>query len=78
MLRTGAQPGPSDELSALFIDVDVVLEALPPGLRELCRRLKDEPVTGISCDTGVPRGTSQESIKKIREIFDDPSLKEYL
>ena len=78
LLRTGAQSRPSDELSALTIDVAAVLEGLPPELRELCRRLKAESVTEISRDTGVPRGTIYESIKKLREIFEDAGLRDYL
>ena len=78
LLRTGAQSRPWDELSALAIDVAAVLEALPPELRELCRRLKAETVTEISRDTGVPRGTIYESIKKLREIFEDAGLRDYL
>ena len=78
LLRTGAQSRPSEELNALAIDVAAVIEALPPELRELCRRLKAETVTEISRDTGVPRGTIYESIKKLREIFEDAGLREYL
>ena len=78
LLRTGAQSRPSDELSALAIDVTAVLEGLPPELRNLCRGLKAKTVTEISRDTGVPRGTIYESIKKLREIFEDAGLKDYL
>ena len=78
LLRTGAQSRPSDELSALAIDVAAVLEGLPPELRDLCQRLEAETVTEISRDTGVPRGTIYESIKKLREIFEDAGLKDYL
>ena len=77
-LRTGAQSRPSEELNRLAIDVATVLETLPPELRELCRRLKAETVTEISRDTGVPRGTIYESIKKLREIFKDVGLRNYL
>ena len=78
LLRTGAQSRPSDELSALAIDVAAVLEGLPPELRDLCQRLEAETVTEISRDTGVPRGTIYESIKELREIFEDAGLKDYL
>ena len=78
LLRTGAQSRPSEELNRLAIDVATVLETLPPELRELCRRLKAETVTEISRDTGVPRGTIYESIKKLREIFKDVGLRNYL
>ena len=78
LLRTGGQSRPTDELSALAIDVTAVLEGLPHELRNLCRRLKAETVTEISRDTGVPRGTIYESIKKLREIFEDVGLRDYL
>ena len=78
LLRTGAQSRTADELSALAIDVTAVLEGLPPKLCNLCRRLKAQTVTEISRDTGVPRGTIYESIKKLREIFDDAGLRDYL
>ena len=78
LLRTGAQSRPSDELSALTIDVAAVVKTLPPELRELCRRLKAESVTEISRDTGVPRGTIYEGIKRLREIFEDAGLRDYL
>ena len=77
-MRTSGQSRPSEELSALAIDVAAVIEGLPHELRNLCRRLKAETVTEISRDTGVPRGTIYESIKKLREIFEDAGLKDYL
>ena len=78
LLRTGGQSRPSEELSALAIDVAAVIEGLPHELRNLCRRLKAETVTEISRDTGVPRGTIYESIKKLRAIFKDAGLRNYL
>ena len=78
LLRTGAQSRPTDELSALAIDVTAVLEGLPRELRNLCWRLQAETVTEISRGTGVPRGTIYESIKKLREIFEDAGLRDYL
>ena len=78
LLRTGAQSRPAEELSALAIDMAAVFEGLPPGLRDLCRRLGTETVTEISRDTGIPRGTLYESIRKLREIFEDAGLEDYL
>ena len=78
LLRTGGQSRPSEELSALAIDVAAVIEGLPPELRNLCWRLMAETVSEISRDTGVPRGTIYESIKKLREIFEDAGLRDYL
>ncbi len=47
-------------------------------LRELCKRLDTDTVTEISRDTGIPRGTIYESIKKLRAIFEDAGLRDYL
>ncbi len=76
--HTGTQSGPSDELRCLAIDMGYVLETLPPELRDLCQRLAKETVTEISCSTGLPRGTIYESIKRLRKIFRDAGLKDYL
>ncbi len=76
--HTGTQSRPSDELRFLAIDMGFVLETLPPELRDLCQRLVAETVTEISRSTGVPRGTIYESIKRLRKIFRDAGLKDYL
>ncbi len=76
--RISVERRPGEELRTLALDVAAVLERLPPELRELCLRLKQETVTEISRDTGVPRGTIYESIKRLREIFEDAGLKDYL
>ena len=78
LLRTDAQSRPWEELSALAIDMAAVLDGLPPELRELCRRIETETVTEISRDTGVPSGSLYESIRKLRVIFEDAGLKDYL
>lgn len=78
ILRIGAEPNPDEDRRVLALDVAAVLETLPPELAELCRRLKQETVTDISRDTGVSRPTLYKSIKKLREIFEDAGLKDYL
>jgi len=66
------------ELRDLSIDVRQTIEKLPPELRELCRRLGIDTVTELSRDTGVPRGTIYESLKKLRAILEVAGLKDYL
>jgi RNA polymerase sigma-70 factor (ECF subfamily) len=78
LMRTGKISRPSCELRDLSIDVRQAIEKLPPELRELCRRLDTDTVTEISRDTGIPRGTIYESIKKMRAIFEDAGLRDYL
>ena len=69
---------PAAELQDLSIDLGRVIASLPPELRTLCERLQTESVTEISRDTGIPRGTIYESIKKLRAIFEDAGLRDYL
>lgn len=76
--RTGKLSRPISDLRGLSIDVRSAVEKLPPELRELCKRLQVESVTDISRDTGIPRGTIYESIKKLRALFEDAGLKDYL
>ena len=76
--RTGNLSRPISDLRGLSIDVRNAVEKLPPELRELCKRLQVESVTEISRDTGIPRGTIYESIKKLRTLFEDAGLKDYL
>lgn len=76
--RTGKLSRPISDLWGLSIDVRSAVEKLPPELRELCKRLQTESVTEISRDTGIPRGTIYESINKLRTLFEDAGLKDYL
>ena len=66
------------ELRDLSFDVRQAIEKLPPELRELCRRLGVDTITELSRDTGVPRGTIYESLKKLRAILEVAGLKDYL
>jgi RNA polymerase sigma-70 factor (ECF subfamily) len=76
--RTGNLSRPISDLRGLSIDVRSTVEKLPPELRDLCKRLQTESVTDISRDTGIPRGTIYESINKLRTLFEDAGLKDYL
>jgi RNA polymerase sigma-70 factor (ECF subfamily) len=78
LLRTGRLSRPTDELLDLSIDLRKAMEQLPPELRELCQRLATETVTEVSRDTGIPRSTLYESIKKVRAFFEDSGLRDYL
>jgi len=75
---TGGLSHPFSELRDLSVDVRQAIKKLPPELRELCRRLNVNTITELSRDTGIPRGTIYESIKKLRSILEDAGLKDYL
>ena len=75
---TGGLSRSTAELRDLSIDVRQAIEKLPPELRELCRRLGVDTITELSRDTGVPRGTIYESLKKLRANLEAAGLKDYL
>jgi len=77
-LRTGKLSRSAAELLGLSISVHKAMEQLPPCLRELCQRLMTCTVTRISCETGIPRGTIYDMIKKIRAVFKEAGLGDYL
>ena len=74
----GSHMQPLSKLHDFSIDIREVIEKLPPELHEFCIRLGIETVTEISRDTGIPRGTIYESIKKLRNIFKVSGLKDYV
>lgn len=76
--RTGRLSRPAAELRDLSIDLCKVLEQTSPELRELCGRLETDTVSEVSRATGIPRGTIYESLKKLRTIFEDSGLREYV
>ena len=65
------------ELSSLKMDVERVLATLPDDLKELCLKLKENTMTEIAKEMGVPRGTLYGRIKKIRKAFLAAGLEEY-
>ena len=76
--RTGAVSRPWEERQALAIDLAELMETLPSEWRMLCRRLGVETVSEISRDTGIARGTIYEWMGKLRAIFEEAGLREYL
>ena len=76
--RTGRLSRSVADTGRLCLDVHKIMDRLPSELRDLCIRLATDTVMEISRETGVPRGTIYESIKKLRSIFKDAGLGEYL
>jgi RNA polymerase sigma-70 factor (ECF subfamily) len=77
LLRTGRRRSQLEVLD-LSIDLKRATDLLPPELRELCRRLRYETVSEISRSKGIPRGTLYEAIGRIRVVFEERGLRDYL
>ena len=78
LLRTGALSRPSEDLLGLPSEIKTVLESQPMELRNLCLRLQTASVSEISEDTGVKRGIIYDRMKKLRKVFKEAGLEEYL
>jgi len=63
----------------LRIDLATILTRLTPQQQAICRLLTEgETVTLISRSLKVPRTTLYDEIKRVRRIFRDAGLKDYL
>ena len=62
------------------IDINKALLRLTPRQRRLCRLLGEEgmSIKEAAEHLGIPRGTLYEEIKRVRQVFDDQGLGDYL
>jgi len=62
------------------IDIEVALARLGPAQRRLCRLLGEQGLTVQEASRllGLPRGTIYEELKRIRKIFAELGLQDYL
>lgn len=78
LLGAGLLSRPVLEMLEMRLDIDRVVSDLPPALREICEGLKTQTVTQISAATGASRQQVYDAIRKLRGIFDEAGLKDYL
>ncbi|MCX7428988.1 MAG: hypothetical protein NTW96_25600 [Planctomycetia bacterium] len=55
-----------------------MMVTLPDRLRDLAERLKSQTISKIARDIGVPRTTLNESVRRLRQRFENGGLKDYL
>jgi RNA polymerase sigma factor (sigma-70 family) len=68
-----------DQLSVdLRHDLDRAISQLPPDLARICLLLKTRTITEIAAETGIPRTTIQDAVKKLRKIMGKAGLRIYL
>lgn len=66
-----------DEM-AFLQDMEAVLSGLPGHLRRLCEILKTGTVSDAAREMGIPRTTLHDHVTKLRSLFEDAGLREYL
>lgn len=68
-----------DQLSVdLRYDLDRAISLLPADLARICLLLKTRTITEIAAETGIPRTTIQDAVKKLRKIMGKAGLRIYL
>lgn len=78
LLGAGLLSRPKLELLEMRLDIERVVSNLPPALKYICEGLKTQTVTQISAATGASRQQVYDAIRKLRGIFDEAGLKDYL
>ncbi len=59
-------------------DMAATLARLPENLRRLCELLQRGTISDAACEMGVPRTTLNDHVKKLRVIFENADLRDYL
>jgi len=65
------------ELFELREDIIRVLEKLPSNLRDICIMLMQDNICTVAVETGIPKSTLIDHLKKIRNHFEISGLKIY-
>ncbi|MCP4594528.1 MAG: sigma-70 family RNA polymerase sigma factor, partial [bacterium] len=77
--RTGKCRRPKAERIDMRLDVSFVISELPAELRLLAERLMAHSIAEVARELGVPRYVIYASgIARLREVFEDKGLQEYL
>jgi RNA polymerase sigma-70 factor (ECF subfamily) len=60
------------------VDLERLLAHIPPGQQDLCRRLMSATISEVAAALGVPRTTLYGPRSRLRAIFEEAGLREYL
>ena len=77
--RMGRHSRPEDERINLRLDISFVASGLPPELKRLAELLQTHSIAEAARALGVPRSTLYDTgIARLRELFEDKDLHEYV
>jgi len=78
-LRVGRHDRPEAERVDMHLDVSLAISELPPDLKPLAESLLTHSIAEVAREFGMPRSTVYETgIARLREIFEDKGLGEYI
>jgi RNA polymerase sigma factor (sigma-70 family) len=75
---TEVTPADAEDSPDLAMDLADAIDALPLGLRVIVDALREESLTAYAHRTGVPRSRLQRRVAKVRDLFEDRNLSDYL
>lgn len=76
--RRCRDPRSAEDLAQLACDLAEIVAALPDELRDLAERLKTQSISAIARDVGVPRTTLNDTVRRLRQRFEQAGLRDYL
>ena len=76
--RRCRDPRSEEDLAQLTFDLGEFLATLPEELRDLAERLKTQSIAAIAREVGVPRTTLNDSVRHLRQRFEQAGLRDYL
>ena len=76
--RMGERVRSDQELFELAEDVEAVLLGLSPPLRKICRLLMRHSISAVARKTKIARTTLNDTLRRLRQCFEDAGLQNYL
>ncbi len=76
--HTGQAPRSEEEVARLKLDIDKVLDTLPADLRKLAEMLTEMSEYAVSRQLGTSRRQVAKDVARLRTLFEDVGLRDYL
>ena len=76
--RRCRDPRSAEELALLVADVADVIASLPDELRAVAERMKAQSISSIARGMGIPRTTLNETVRRLRQRFEQAGLRNYV
>jgi len=67
-----------DEQREMTLDVETVLAGLSDDERALCELIKTESISEAARQLGIPQTTAASKVKRLRRVFREAGLEDYL
>lgn len=76
--RRGLMQRSSEATTDLKLDIEALLESLPPDIQLLAEQLKEKSIAEIARESSVPRTTLNDSVRRLEQRFRSAGIDGYL